>query len=416
MSLTLKAVERAMQRPGRYGDERGLYLDVKSVTNASWVFRFERGGRERWMGLGSAADFTLPEARERARKARQQLADGIDPIEARKSEKARLAQEAAKALTFAEAAPRYYEEHAHRWSNAKHAAQWDATMREYVLPKLGKLSVATIDTGLVLDMLKQLVAARGRHPSGMFYKARPETAGRVRQRAEAVLDWCIANGFRTAENPARREVVKAGLPDRATKAVHFASMPYPQVPQFMADLHEQEGIGARALEFTVLTWKRTNEVLAATWDEIDFNDKIWNIPGERMKAREAHRVPLSDAAIELLRALPRERGNNFVFIGPRRANLSGAAMAAVLKRMGITDATVHGFRSSARTWGEERTAFPHIVLEMALAHHVDDKVVRTYRRTDLIEKRRRLMSDWARYCLAPAVSGEVVPVRMQAAE
>lgn len=412
--LTLKSVERARHKPSaRYCDGRGLYLEVRNPNNAYWVGLFTSPvlRRSRWMGLGSVFDFNLHEARELWHEKRKLIARGIDPIEARRTEKAQRVLQASKALTFEQAAQLYYRDHAHKWSNLKHAAQFLATLRDYAFPKIGKLLVSDIDTGSVLSVLKQIVPAKNKREGGVFYIVRAETSDRMRMRLEWVLDWCTVHKYRSGDNPARREVVRAGLPERGGVVKHFASMPYGRVPALMQTLSSRDGTAARALEFLILTASRTGEVLGAVWDEFDLEQKLWTIPAYRMKARDEHRVPLSDRAIEILRTLPREKGNPRVFIGPHKAHLSGAAMAALLDRMEIHDATVHGFRSSFRTWGEERTSYPHIVLEMALAHKVDDKVVRTYRRTDLLEKRRRLMDEWSRFCTSPSGDGQVVPIK-----
>jgi integrase len=439
--LTVRRIERLKEK-GRYRDGPNLYLAVGlNGSSKSWVFRYEvpvlqidideRGERavpvidprtnkpmrrERMIGIGSYELLSLEKARQTRDELRRQLKDGRDPFEVRQAKRAEQALEVAKRLTFKEAAVQYYHDHAQKWSSTKHAAQFDATLSSYVYPKLGRLSVTSIDTGLILDILKQPVSAKPNLPAGPFYIARPETAGRVRQRIEAVLDWCIAHRYRTGDNPARLAVVKAALPNRqdlasAKKKKHHASMDYRQLPSFIAELRKREGVAARALEFTILTASRTNETVGALWSEFDFDEQVWTISAERMKAREEHRVPLSERAFEILQGMPREAANPHVFLGARNERISTAAMAAVLERMQRFDVTVHGMRSSFRTWGEEQTAYPHIVLEMALAHKPDSRVVRAYRRTDLIEKRKRLMRDWAAYLDQPSQIGGVVPMR-----
>ncbi len=389
MGLTVKRIEK-LKEPGRYGDGHGLYLQVMSATNRSWLLRFERGGRERWLGLGPLHTINLDEARERARKARQQLLDGVDPIEHRKAARATQALAEAKAVTFKEAARQYFDAHERKWKNAKHRAQFLSTLEAYAYPIIGRLPVAAIDTGLVLKVIEPI------------WNEKTETASRVRGRIESVLDWATVRGYRTGDNPARwKGHLGEVLPARGQiqKTNHHAALPYTEIGGFVAALRQREGVAARALEFTILTAARTNEVIGALWDEIDFAAKVWTVPAGRMKASKEHRVPLSDRALEILRDLPRETGNAFVFIGPRKGGgLSNMAMAAVLGRMDCTDITVHGFRSTFRDWAAERTNYPNHVVEMALAHTVGDKVEAAYRRGDLFDKRRRLMAEWAKYC------------------
>lgn len=394
MALTVKQVAK-LTHPGRYRDERGLYLQVISPTNRSWLLRYERDGRERWMGLGSAHTFTLEEARERAREARKLLADGIDPLEAKRAERAARALAATKVLTFKEAAQQYFQDHSRKWSNAKHRAQFTSTLEAYVHPHIGDLPVASIDTPLVLKVLESQNGGSER-----FWTAVPETASRVRRRLEWVLDWATVRGYRSGDNPARwRGHLDQVLPARAElrDTKHHASLPYLEAPKFMTDLATREGIGARALEFTILTAARTGEVVGAKWEEIDLSAKTWTVPKDRMKAGREHRVPLSSAALSLLEALPREA--EFVFPGGRKgAPMSNMAMTTVLRRMERRDITVHGFRSTFRDWAAETTGYPNHVVEMALAHVIANKVEAAYRRGDLFDKRRELMADWARYC------------------
>jgi integrase len=396
MALTTKQIAK-LKKPGRYGDGHGLYLQVQSPTNRSWLLRFERQGRERWMGLGPLHTYDLNEARERARKARQQLYDGTDPLEARAAERAQRALEAARAITFEKAARDYFDGHEKKWRNAKHRAQFLSTMQTYAFPKIGRLPVAAIDTGMVLKVIEPIWADI------------TETANRVRGRIEAVLDWSKVRGYRSGDNPARwRGHLSEVLPARGRiqKTNHHAALPYAELPAFMAVLHEREGVAAQALEFTILTAARTGEVIGATWDEINLKEKTWTVPAGRIKGGREHRVPLSDRALEILHALPRERNNPFVFIGPRKGGLSNMGMASALVRMGRNDITVHGFRSTFRDWAAERTNYPNHVVEMALAHVVGDKVEAAYRRGDLFEKRRKLMADWSKLCTtAPAKAG-----------
>ena len=402
MALTAKKVEK-LKRPGRYGDGHGLYLQVVNPRNRSWLLRFERNGRERWMGLGPLHTFSLAEARERARKARQQLADGIDPLQARGAQRATQALEAARAMTFEQAVRAYFDGHERKWRNAKHRAQFLSTLKTYAFPRIGRLPVAAIDTGLVLKCIEPI------------WQDKTETASRLRGRIEAVLDWATVRGYRTGDNPARwKGHLAEVLPARGQiqKTNHHAALPYGELPDFMAQLAARGGVAARALELTILTAARTGEVIGARWDEIDFKAKTWVVPARRIKGGKEHRVPLCDRAHQLLKSLPREHGNSFVFIGPSRGSgLSNMAMLKTLQRMGRGDLTVHGFRSTFRDWAAERTNYPNHVVEMALAHAIGDKVEASYRRGDLFAKRVRLMADWAKFCSQPTVSGGVIPLR-----
>jgi integrase len=420
--LTVKRVERLKEK-GRYADGGGLYLQVSESGAKSWVFKFERTVRdgngqpkrkETMMGLGGLATFGLAEARERARLLRQQIKDGIDPLAAKRTSKAERELAAAKALTFAQAAQAFYAQHEGKWRNRKHAAQFLSTLSTFAFPVIGNLSVAAIDTGLVLKVLEQKVDAERGYPAGPLWQARPETASRLRGRIEAVLGWATVRGYRTGDNPARwRGHLSEALPARGdiAKPEHHAALPYRDIPAFMGELRAREGVAARALEFCVLTAARTGEVIGARWNEI--NDEVWVVPSGRMKGGREHRVALSMRAQELLSQLYREDRNDHLFIGPQKGSgLSNMAMTSVLRRMGRGEVTVHGFRSSFRDWCAECTNFPGEMAEMALAHKVSDKTEAAYRRGDLLKKRYGLAEAWAKYCEASAsADAAVVPMR-----
>jgi len=413
MALTAKRVEK-LKPPGRYGDGQGLYLQINATGAKSWLLRYERGGRERMMGLGPLHTFSLKEARERARAARQQLIDGIDPLEAQQAAKAQRALAAAKALTFAQAADAYFAQHEKKWRNAKHAAQFLATLKQYALPTIGALPVSEIDVGLVLKVLEKPVEAARGYPAGPLWSARPETANRLRGRIEAVLDWATVRGHRTGDNPARwKGHLAEVLPARGAVAQvqHHPALPYAQIGEFLAELRTRAGVAARALEFTILTAARTGEVVGARWPEVNWKERLWTIPAGRMKGGREQRVPLSPRALESLNSLPKERGHDFVFIAAQRAGLSNMSMSTVIKRMGRDNVTVHGFRSTFRDWAAEMTDFPNHVIEMALAHAIGDKVEAAYRRGDLVDKRRKLTEAWARYCAAATSNVTSFPVR-----
>jgi integrase len=425
--LSAKKVERVKAK-GRYADGTipGLYLQVGGGARGakSWLLRYEIGGRKRWMGLGSASVWSLKEARERARLARQKISDKIDPLELRRAERVKQAQTAARALTFREAAQRYFDANASAWSNARHREQFNSSLAQYVHPIIGNLDVANIDTADVLRVLEQPVTAGRGWPAGRFWDVRAETADRTRRRVALVLDWCGVRGHRPpgAPNPARwRGHLDQTLPKPGDVAQinHHRALPYARVPELMAKLAAHQGSAASALMFTILTCARSNETLGAKWAEFDLGDNpVWTVPRERMKNRQEHAVPLSAAVVELLRGLPRE--GELVFIGGRKgAPLSGASMAQVLQRLGYGDvATSHGFRSSFRTWGAECSHFPREVLEHALAHTVGDASERSYARSKLFGKRRLLMAAWAKYATSPPAQksdNTVVPMHTRGA-
>jgi integrase len=362
-------------------------------------------GRSREMGLGSVDDVTLEEARELARNARRLVLEGADPIQKRREQRAARDLERAKLMTFKECAERYIAAQQVAWRNSKHAAQWPATLEAYVYPAFGSLSVQAIDVALVMKALDPIWAAK------------PETASRVRGRIESVLDWATARGYRKGENPARWRGHLENLLPRTSKirqVEHHAALPYTELPEFMAKLRNPKNAAdaaAQALEFLILTAARTGEVIGAKWSEIDFKERLWVVPGQRMKAHKEHRVPLSAPALMILEARSEGGKSDFVFPSSRGGRrLSSMALLRVLIAMGRHDLTVHGFRSTFSDWCSERTNFPAAVREMALAHTIENKVEEAYRRGDLLEKRRQLMQAWARYCAAPAGGADVVPL------
>jgi integrase len=384
-------------------DGANLYLQATvgrdGSVNRSWVFRYEFDGERHDLGLGPLHTIGLADARERARQYRQQIIAGVDPLSARREvERERLRAKAAraKAVTFKECSEAYLKVHANKWRNARHAAQWDTTLKVYAFPILGDLAVADIDTGHVQRTLEPI------------WQRIPETARRLRGRIEAILTYATAAKFRTGHNPASWDILQHLLGGKK-KVAHLPALPFVEAPAFFAELRNKDSATCRALQFTILTAARTAEALGAQWIEIDLQAKIWLIPPERMKAHREHRVPLSAGAAALLKTLPR-RGP-FAFHAPGRYGkpLDDKAMLDVLYRMrpGIT---VHGFRSTFRDWAAERTNFPREVVEMALAHVVGNKVEAAYRRGDLFEKRRRLMEAWAGFLSKPveAVTGAAV--------
>ena len=405
--LTALAVARA-KAPGLYNDGGGLYLQIAPSGSRSWIFRYQQAGQRRYMGLGGAAAVTLAEARRKAVKAREVMGEGKDPIEEARTLKADNAAKKAKDTTFREAANQYIASHATGWRNAKHAAQWQATLETYAFPVLGGVSVAAVDVAMVLKVLEPI------------WTDKTETARRVRGRIEAILDWAAARNMRAGDNPASwRGRVMYLLPKRSKAAAvkHHPALPYARMGEFMAALRLQDGTAARALEFLILTAARTSEATGTRWQEIDVGNAVWIVPADRIKAGKDHRVPLSAPALAIVRAMAETRQGDFVFPGGRRERpLTNMAMAGVLERMGRDAITVHGFRSSFRDWAAERTNYPREVAEMALAHSVGDKVEAAYRRGDLFEKRRRIMADWAKHCarIEKADGGNVVALAKSA--
>lgn len=405
--LNTLTVNRSTER-GYYADGGGLYLQISASGTKSWIFRYTAGGKTHDHGLGPVSDFSLAEARERARECRQLRARGIDPLEARRAAAAEIRLEETKSMTFQECAERYMAAHEPGWKNEKHRDQWHATLESYAYPIIGALPVAAIDTALIMKVLEQ----EG-EPGVTLWASRTETADRLRGRIERILDWAKTRGFRQGENPAQwkghlKNLLAARKKLQSVK--HHAALAFAELPAFMADLQGRPGSAARALELTILCALRTSEVICANRDEIDFAAKAWTVPAARMKAGKEHRVPLSERAIDILRDLPID--GDFLFPGQACGMpLSNNAMLKVLERMGRDDLTVHGFRSTFRDWAAERTNFSRDVCEMALAHTISDKVEAAYRRGELFEKRRRLMDAWAAFATSPAATAEVLNMR-----
>lgn len=387
--LTALEVTKA-KTPGMYGDGGGLYLQVSRAGTKSWIFRFSLLGRAREMGLGPQHTVSLAEARIKAANCRKLCLDGIDPIDAKRERVASQKLEAANIVTFETCGTAFIRAQEPGWRNEKHAAQWTSTLRKYVYPKLGKLPVSSIDTGLVLKTLEPIWATK------------TETASRVRGRMEAILDWAKIHGYRNGENPARwRGHLDKLLPKKSKvhRIEHFPALPYSKLPAFYEQLRANPNVSARAFEFLILTATRSGEVFGAVWPEFNLSKRIWTIPAERMKADREHRVPLSKPAMAILASMSDLRMSEYVFPGGKKDKpLSNGALLALLKRMELTELTPHGFRSTFRDWAAEETTYSREVVEMALAHTIENKVEAAYRRGDLFEKRRQLASDWAEYC------------------
>lgn len=399
--LTALEVKR-LAAPGFHsvGTVPGLALYVKPTGARSWVLRVMIGTKRQDIGLGAYPAVTLAEAHEAAREKRKLIRAGVDPLAHRREQRSKLIAEQTAGKTFDQCAAAYIAAHRDGWKNAKHAQQWENTLAQYASPVIGSMLVRHVETTHVLAVLEPI------------WKDRTETATRVRARIELVLDWAAVRGERPKENPARWRGHLDKLlpkPSKVAKGTHHAALPWQEIGPFMARLRQMEGMGARALEFAILTAARSGEVRGATWSEIDLDAALWTIPAARMKASREHRVPLSDAALALLKSLPRFVGNDLVFPAPRGAALSDMTLSAVTRRMGV-QAVPHGFRSTFRDWCGEATAFPREVAEAALAHQLENKVEAAYRRGDALAKRQQLMQAWADWCSRVEQPAEVVPI------
>ncbi|HUF80571.1 MAG TPA: integrase arm-type DNA-binding domain-containing protein, partial [Burkholderiales bacterium] len=374
--LTATAVRNKGEGLHAVGGVAGLLINVKPSGARSWILRVMVGDRRRDIGLGGFPDVPLAEARQRARDAREMIRQGIDPAVQRQAAQDALRAAEGKRVTFRKAAERFLQRKRPEFRSEKHAAQWKNTLETYAYPVIGSLPVDRIELPHIKHILDPI------------WTKKTETAKRLRGRIESVLAYATASGFRTGDNPARwRGNLDAVMPKpgKLAKVEHHRALPVDGLPEFMAALRQVGGMGARALEFAILTGTRSGEVRGATWAEIDTKAKTWTIPGERMKAGRAHRVPLSPAAVALLKALPRLEGSEFVFPAARGGMLSDMTLSAVTRRMGV-DAVPHGFRSTFRDWCAEHTNYPREVAEQALAHTISNAVEAAYRRGDLFEK------------------------------
>lgn len=425
--LSPLAVNR-LTAPGLHfvGGVAGLALQVLPSGGRSWVLRARVGDKRRDMGLGGFPDVPLAQAREAARVARAKIRSGVDPIEEARAARALLRLAQANAVSFRSAAAAYIETHAPGWANAKHAQQWTNTLTMHAYPHIGDMLVRDIGLPHVLNVLEPI------------WRTKTETASRVRSRVESVLDWATTKGYREGLNPARWKGHLDNLlpaPSKIAKEKHHPALPVSDAGAFMAELRTHGGMGARALEFGILTAARSGEIRGATWGEINLDAAEWSVPAARMKMKNDHRVPLSDAAVKLLKSLlvvpdtgeelPKPAATALVFPAPRGGKLSDSTLNAVIGRMNEQteqprwidpkdgrEAVQHGFRSTFRDWVSERTNYPNEVGEMALAHAVGNKVEAAYRRGDLLDKRRQMMDDWAAFCaMVEPASNNVVPLR-----
>jgi len=405
----LKALEvERLKTPGLHfvGGVSGLALQVTSADARSWVLRVMVAGKRRDMGLGGYPSVTLAGAKEAARIARAKIKSGIDPIEESRSLKSALAAARASALTFEQCAQSYIAAKEPEWKNAKHGDQWRNTLTTYAYPVIGKLLVRDIGQEHVMQVLEPL------------WKTKTETATRIRGRIESVLDWATVRKYRSGDNPARWKGhldVLLPSPNKIAKVEHHAALPYAEIGAFMVELRRQAGMGARALEFAILTAARSGEVRGATLAEVDLDASVWTIPAERMKAGKEHQIPLTADAVSLIRSISRIDGSDLLFPNIKGAELSDMTLTAVLRRMFEQGTlkkkvTAHGFRSTFRVWAGEATSYPRDIIEHALAHQLPDKVEAAYLRSTLLPKRIRLMADWSKFCNTVAVAGTVTPI------
>jgi integrase len=387
----------ALTEPGRYAVGHGLYLQISNPWRTrAWVFRYQREGKARHMGLGSAEYVTLAQAREKAFALRQQMIlNGVDPLEAKRVSRHERVLAGARDKTFRQCALDYIAAHEDGWRGDRSRKQWIESLTNHVFPKIGDMPVANVDVAAILSVLDPIS------------REIPETAKRIKNRIANILDWAAARDLRSHDNPAKRANL---LSKRRPRAKHFSAMPYPALPVFMIELGQRPEMSARALQFAILTAARPGEVLGARWSEVEGD--VWTVPGERMKTGRPHRVPLSKRAVELLADLPRE--GEYVFPG-RHAGRPYAhdGLIKLCYRLGC-NVTAHGFRATFKTWASERTNYPREIIEAALAHVIGDAAEQAYSRGDMLARRRQLMEAWSKYCLQPtAGKGEVVTLRGQ---
>jgi integrase len=416
--LTAKEVEKK-SKPGLYGDGGGLTLQITKAGVKSWLFRFMIDGKAYGMGLGPLHTITLAEARQKATEARKMLFDGINPLRAKEQAELAVALTQAKLMTFDQCASGYIDAHRASWKSAKHADQWANTIATYVSPIIGSLPVSEVDTALVVKVLRQKTT-----DGAQFWESKTETATRVRGRIELVLGWATTSGYRTGDNPARWKGHLDNLLatiSKARRTKNHPSLDWQRIGSFVSALRQRSGVAARAVEFAIMTASRSGEVRGACWSEIDLAAKVWTIPASRMKAKREHEVPLSDAAVALIKSMPRIDGTDLIFPGTKGQALSDMSLTAVIRRMngeaptwvdkdGNT-ITIHGFRSTFRMWAAESTNYPREVAEHALAHQLPDAVERAYQRGTQFAKRAAMMSEWAKFCrMMRCESGQVVPI------
>lgn len=400
--LSALEVKNLKQGSHAVGGVAGLTLDVSPTGGRTWFLRIRVGAKRREVGLGGYPSITLSEARSKARETREVIGKGRDPVAEKKAARAALLSEQASLKTFEWCARSYIADHQDSWKNSKHRQQWENTITQYANPTIGKLPVKLVALPHILDVLRQPQADCG---NASLWDCKNETASRLRGRLEKILDWATVHGYREGINPAYWKghldaILKA--PNKVQATEHHKSVPYASIGAFMKRLRQQNGTGARALEFAILCASRSGEVRGASWEEFDLKNDLWTIPGKRMKAGKPHTVPLSKQALQLVATIKPAAGTKLVFPSPRGKVLSDMTLSAVMRRMKV-DAVPHGFRSTFRTWGGEDTSYPRDMLEVALAHKLESKVEASYMHGTQIEKRRKLMQDWADFIDLPSL-------------
>ncbi len=415
--VSKKIREKLAEKPGAgfrvaVGGVTGLLLQVPpdkplkdEIVRSSrvWLLRYSIGGRRRDQGLGGYPEVSLAEARDRARKIRAAIFEGRDPLAERRAARTAIATAAAKAVTFKTCAEGYIKTHEKEWKNAKHAAQWTATLETYAYPVLGNMGVADIDTSHILRVLEPI------------WSSKTETATRVRGRIETVLDAAAAKGYRTGPNSARWKGHLDHMlaqPMKIAKVEHHAAVDVDAMHAFWLRLQAAEGQGARALQFTILTAARSGMTRMARSGHIDLEAAVWTVPATLMKGKKGsereHRVPLPTAAVQLLRDQGPGEPDALIFPGTNGKPLSDMSLTAVLKRMKVK-ATAHGFRSTFRDWAGDRTNYARDLIEQAMAHTLESKVEAAYRRSNALDKRRHLMEAWATFLVTPPATATVTP-------
>jgi len=394
--LFIKNIKKA----GKYDDGNGLRLYVKKSLNKSWVFRFSIHGKRHEMGIGAFPDISLKDARNKAHDFRVMIDKGLNPIKQRKTDKEIKASEERKIPTFEEYSIQYIDQHKPEWKNKKHIYQWSQSLNTYAYPTIGSLPVNEIETSHITTLLQKI------------WLTKTETATRVRMRIENILDSAKVDNFRNGDNPARWKghLDKVlSKPEKIKNVVHHKALPYSDLPDLILKLQPKPSLSAKALLLTILTATRTNEVLGAKWEEIDYKNECWTIPPERMKAKKEHRIPLVKSAISLLKSLPIT--NDYIFYGKiYNKPLSNMAMIKVLRTTTGEKFTVHGMRSTFRDWCAEQTSFPREIAEKALAHTLGNETERAYQRGDLLERRRKLMEAWSQYCFSGEQQNNVTSI------
>ena len=386
------------------GGVAGLLLQAKPSGAKSWIYRTQVAGKRRNIGLGGFPDVTLSQAREKAREMREKIREGIDPVEHSKAVQRALKAAQMANITFADAMSKYIAMKSKEFKNPRQEQQWTNSLTTYALPHIGKVPVREIDLHHIKAVLDPI------------WEEKTETANRVRARMENILGWCAVHGYRSNENPAKwqgylDEVYPS--PEKIKKKAHFAALPVEKMPEFMRQIQKHTGTAARALEFLILTASRTNEVIGdkrigkagVTWQEIDLQRKVWTVPADRMKSGKQHKVPLTDAAVDLLKGMEQGKPDQLIFPGPKGDIPSNNFLSALLKRMD-QPVTAHGFRSTFKDWAREYTAYADEVSELALAHVNSDATRAAYARSELIDKRRLLMADWEQYCYHGKAKGD----------